>query len=153
MTRKRNERSDYRHFPPEYVELLQRFDRTGSIRFGPMTERQANSMRREWYRYASFLRNADPTDDYARSLSAIAANMVWSVGRDHASQDKKVSILGMPVIVRNTDPDADDYFLNAYLNPIVAAVRRTTHAITEVKDYDRATKTLTIVVDPKPIGD
>jgi hypothetical protein len=107
MKQRRNERTDYRHFPPEYVDLLQRFKSAGSIRFGPMSERQANAMRREWYRYASFLRNADPTDDYARDLSAIATNMVWSVGPQDVDH-----------------PADDDYFLNAYLNPIVAAMRK-----------------------------
>lgn len=114
---RRSERHDYRHFPPEYTELLTRFDHTGSIRFGPMTERRANAMRREWYRYTSFLRNAPTDDDYARSLYAIAANMVWSVSLD--------TVFMVEPPDSDIEGERDAYFLNAYLNPIVAAMRQT----------------------------
>jgi hypothetical protein len=112
MTRKRRiERTDYRHFPVEYIDILQRFSRTGTYRAGPMTRRQANAMRREWYHYVSYLRNAPPDDDYARDLATIAGNMVWSGPNPD------------PVFIDGTCPD-DAYFLDVYLNPLVAGIRR-----------------------------
>jgi hypothetical protein len=110
MRKRRIERTDYRHFPPEYIDILQQFNRASTYRAGPMTHRQANAMRREWYHYVSYLRNADPADDYARELAMIAGNMVWVVEPD-------------PVFIEGTCPD-DAWFLRAYLNPLVAQQRR-----------------------------
>lgn len=126
MTKPRaHARNDYRQFPPEYIEVLQRFDQMGSIRFGPMTERQANTMRREWHRYIGFLRNAPSDDDFARSLYTIATNMVWSVylEPDMSSPTGRAAVL-----------DGNCFMLEAYLNPIVATMRGNACPVSQQKE-------------------
>lgn len=72
-------RRDYRHFPPEYADMIRAFERdsrradylVSPFRIGPFTARIANSTKRDLYRYRMFLTQAlddDPGDDYARAL-------------------------------------------------------------------------------------
>lgn len=82
-TRHRPERRiDYRHFPPSYTELIERFERTGSVRLGPMTHRDAVTTRHRLNRFFGYLRNADPGDDYARALYDIASTMTSTLITD-----------------------------------------------------------------------
>ena len=109
---RRDTRTDYRHFPPAYAGLVQRFRDTGRAEVGPLTLAAARSTVRDLYRFRMFLVNAmkdDPDDDYARGL--------WNVFNE-------VSLRIEPVAV--ADPRQPDalHLVRFSLNPIVAAMRQ-----------------------------
>lgn len=107
---RRDTRRDYRHFPPEYGDLIRRFRDTGRAEIGPLPLAAARSACRDLYRYRMFLSAAlddDPGDDYARSLFD-AFNVV---------------ILRIePVAILGNDPSGT-HLVHFTLNPIVAAAR------------------------------
>lgn len=82
---RRSSRRDYRNFPPEYFALLERYERTrAAIRLGPMTRAQANTLRRELYRWKMYLTNADPSDEFAASLTALWNELATQISQDTA---------------------------------------------------------------------
>lgn len=97
-------KTDYRHFPQAYSELLQRFADEGTARLGPMKYNAALGARRDLYRYRMFLINAvedDPDDTFAREL--------YDAARD---------------VYMRVEGSGDECFIVLELNPIVAAMRR-----------------------------
>lgn len=104
-------RRDYRHFPEAYTSLLLQFDRAGGASLGPMPAKDARAAVRDLYRFKMFLSHgtdADPDDDHARALLRIFAKIILRIE---------------PVA---TDNGADDSVITLQLNPIVAAMERTT---------------------------
>lgn len=96
-------KTDYRHFPAEYGEMLQIFAEKGTYRIGPMPHTQALSSRRDLYRYRMFLINAvedDPDDTFAREL--------YDAARD---------------VIMRVEGAGNRCFIVLELNPIVAAMR------------------------------
>ena len=72
-------RRDYRHFPPEYADMLRAFERETRrpdyrqrpYRFGPLGKAEAAAAKRDLYRFRMYLTaalDADAGDDYARAL-------------------------------------------------------------------------------------
>lgn len=75
-------RRDYRHFPPEYADLLRKFARDGRADIGPMSEKEARASSRDLYRFRMFLASAcdaDEDDPYARELLDIFASVTLKV--------------------------------------------------------------------------
>lgn len=108
---RRDTRRDYRHFPPEYADLVRDFRDTGRAEVGPLTLAHARSTVRDLYRFRMFLSAAlddDPGDTYARDLFDVFNSAVLRIE---------------PVAVAGTDPNAL-HFVRFVLNPIVAAVRQ-----------------------------
>lgn len=109
MTARAGSRQDYRHFPPEYADLLRSFGRNGHANIGPMSEKEARASARDLYRFKMFLTRAcdeDADDPYARELLAIFTD---------------VTIRVEPVATH--DPRGS-HCVTFALNPIVAAVRQ-----------------------------
>jgi hypothetical protein len=99
-TRRRPDaRTDYRHFPAAYTDLLLRFRAEGMARLGPMPLRDAQSARRDLYRFVGFLRNSPATDMHARILTEIASEIVWRI-----------------------EPGENGSYLTLHWNPIAAAM-------------------------------
>jgi hypothetical protein len=63
-------RRDYRHFPQEYQELIERFALGGEQTLGPMTLSEARSSVRDLNRYKGFLMRAvtEERDSFAKEL-------------------------------------------------------------------------------------
>lgn len=81
---RRDQRRDYRHFPPAYTELLERFEAGGqdTIHLGVMSKREAQGAVRDLYRFKMFILDAineDPDDDHARRLSTIFSSVTLRV--------------------------------------------------------------------------
>lgn len=71
MAARSDSRRDYRHFPPEYAELVRQYGRTGRADIGPMSQKEARAAARDLYRFKMFLTaacDADNEDVYAREL-------------------------------------------------------------------------------------
>lgn len=103
-------RRDYRHFPPEYAELVRQYDRTGRADIGPMSQKEARAAARDLYRFKMFLTAAcdsDTDDPYARELLDAFTS---------------ASIHVEPVATH--DPRGT-HCVAFVMNPIVAAVRAT----------------------------
>lgn len=114
MTTRRDARRDYRHFPPEYSELLFRFDASGSAAIGPMSLRDAKHAVRDLYRFKMFLTSGadtDPDDEHCRDLLNIFATCILSVE---------------PASVASGPDNALTHIVVLRRNPVVAAVRATT---------------------------
>lgn len=110
---RRDTRRDYRHFPPEYADLVRRFRDTGRAEVGPLPLAQARSTVRDLYRFRMFLSAAlddDPGDDYARTLFNVFNSVVLRIE---------------PVAIAGDDPAAL-HLVRFVLNPIVAAMRQPT---------------------------
>lgn len=73
------QRSDYRHFPQEYFDLLDRFEREGVVSITGITRKEAISMRNGLYYFFNFLRKSYDSDEYARQYSDIARKAVIRV--------------------------------------------------------------------------
>jgi hypothetical protein len=104
-------RRDYRHFPEAYTTLLLQFDRDGGASLGPMSARDARAAVRDLYRFKMFLSHgtdADPEDEHARAMLRIFAKVILRIE---------------PVAV--TSPDDASHVITLQLNPIVAAMERT----------------------------
>ncbi len=106
---RRDTRRDYRHFPPAYAALVQRFAETGQASVPGLTLASARSTVRDLYRFRMFLSAAlddDSGDDYARRLFNIFNEVILRI--------------------EPADTEHDLHTIHFRLNPVVAAMRAVT---------------------------
>src|SRR5438067_2542387 len=73
---------DYRHFPPEYDELLRQFARDGGTTLAFPHERDARHTARELYRYREALQSAadaEPENEHVRAMCEIFRDVIVRV--------------------------------------------------------------------------
>jgi hypothetical protein len=104
---RKSARKDFKHFPVEYFELLERHRDGALARLGPMTRRQAQAGRMDLYRFFGFLRDAYKEDPTARIYSDIARSLTLTVEPAEPAYGR------------------DMYFIVLSTNPIVAAMKET----------------------------
>lgn len=104
---------DYRHFPPEYDELLRQFSRDGGTTLTFPLERDARHTARELYRYREALQaaaDAEPENSHVQAMAAIFRDVIVRCFSVPSNQGTAVEA---------TEP----WHVRLELNPVVAAMR------------------------------
>jgi hypothetical protein len=109
---------DYRHFPPEYDELLRQFARDGGTTLTFPLERDARHTARELYRYREALQSAadsEPENEHVRAMCEIFRDVivrVFDVSREPPHVNSEAHL-----------PSEARWQVRLELNPVVAAMR------------------------------
>lgn len=109
---------DYRHFPPEYDNLLRRFVTEGGTTLTFPLERDARHTARELYRYREALQAAadtEPENEHVRDMCAIFRDIIVRVFDARLSPPYVNSEAHLPSEAR--------WHVRLELNPVVAAMR------------------------------
>lgn len=124
--RRSGSRRDYRHFPSEYAELIQRFDRDGHASLPNLTKAEAQASVRDLYRFRMYLSealDADSEDVYARALFNMFNSITLKVVGPRCQRPAQCTDAGFGPKQCSLCSDTG-YSVNFTRNPIVAAVRR-----------------------------
>ena len=92
-------RTDYKHFPDAYTDLLLAYEREGEFRLGPMSLKEASNTRRNLYRFRGFLNAGYNQDKLAKQLADIARDAIFNI-ESEAGTDKAWIVVSMDPVTR-----------------------------------------------------
>lgn len=112
---------DYRHFPPEYDDLLRRFADEGGCTLSFAEERDARHTARDLYRYREALMlvaDNEPENSHVQAMCSIFRNIiVRCFGAPDPAKAARAALA-------DNLPPVNQWHVSLELNPVVAAMRR-----------------------------
>lgn len=112
---------DYRHFPPEYDDLLRKFVAENGCALAFAAERDARHTARDLYRYREALQlasDAEPENSHVQAMCAIFRDIIVRCFAQFET-DEEAARFG------DNRPPTQRWHVRLELNPVVAAMRRT----------------------------